>query len=152
MFYEAVPHPLSLLVRLGATGIAVGTEARWSSGLDVLEIDFQAETKHNRAIDVSLRFRAQAHQPRPAAYAIDGARVERVIEPFSYLWSFWHGGRRAVLADPLRTSVECFLARVRSAYRPEVDDNALHRNLLLLDQLWGAVSAAARITHEHHGP
>jgi hypothetical protein len=141
MYEAAAPHPIGMLVALGAGGTARAVRAAWSEGRDALEVELLADVPGGDAIAATWSFRAQAQQPRPAAYAIDGARVEREVDLSDYRISLHDGERRVVIPDPLKRSVETFLSGL-TGFRAGEQAAILRSSATLLDAVWRAVASA----------
>jgi hypothetical protein len=138
IFFEAAPHPISMLVALGATGRTRDVHARWSKSLDQLGLSFNAFTEDQSDIDVSCVFRTSGCQPRRACYAINEHWVEREIEMASYKFSLRSSKRTITIADPLKVSVDHFLNRVYSGDHCG-QAKVIIANVLMLDQLSTAI-------------
>jgi predicted dehydrogenase len=111
MVVDSAPHVLSLVHALAGEGdVEPGRfdASRWPHGLD-LEFDF----RHAKGVArVGLHLRQCPEPPRPAAYAVNGRRADRVVELPSYRQSFESTGRRVELADPLERRVKRFIDAV----------------------------------------
>lgn len=143
MYADAAPHPVSLLVALGAGGLAREARAVWSSGGEALEVALIAEVPGGDDIAATWSFRAQAHQPRPAAYAIDGARVDREVDLATYTMFLRDRSRKIAIPDPLRQSVKTFLAELTGFHAGARSAN-LRASAALLDAVWRKVADAPR--------
>lgn len=143
MLPEALPHPVSLLVALGATGPVSNVQSRWSQTRDALDLRFTAAAADNHQIDVSCGFRQVVTQPRDAAYAIDGCRVDREVDLATYAIRLRADGRSIDVTDPVRLSVQRFLDRVRrNDYHRHTAP--LYANVQMLDELAAALSEALK--------
>lgn len=78
--------------------------------------------------------------PRPAAYEIDGRRVDREITLPGYTFSLVAGGRRVNIPDPMGVAVDEFVAGVRAGRGP--DRRELVQGMRHLHRLVSAVPAA----------
>lgn len=121
MIPDALPHVMSMLAAIAPSGDChledIHVEVASDSNVDVSFVYVAGE--HPIATHVTLSHAAD--QPRRAAYAIDGALVERKVENPGYRLVFETGGRRVLLADPLAALVRDFVRRVSSAAPPEPD-------------------------------
>jgi hypothetical protein len=141
MLPEGLPHPVSLLVALGATGSVADVQAQWSPERDALTFRCSAATAAGQRIDVSCRFRHVVSPPRDASYAIDGRRVDREIDLPSYAIRLRADGRSVSLTDPVRLCVHRFLDRVRNNdYHGQIAP--LCANVQMLDELAAALTGA----------
>jgi hypothetical protein len=131
---EAAPHPISMLVALGATGEVRDVEAYWSQSLEELDLSFKAMTEHRSGIDAACSFRTATRQPRRAFYAINQRFVERRVDMEGYEISLRSPECSIAVVDPLRLSAEHFLARIAlSDYQTQT--KPIIANILMLDQL-----------------
>jgi hypothetical protein len=120
MVMECSAHANSLLLGLGCSGIEdlrVSFERGEGRRGAVLEIGFRSRGASGGPVEVEYRFAQQTRQPRAAAYEIDGRRVERRIELDGYRIFLRCGSRECAIRDPLRSSVEDFLAKVAGKNR-----------------------------------
>ena len=70
-------------------------------------------------------------QPRPFAYAINGNRVDRVIEQPSYAMSFRANGQDTPVRDPLAARIARILTLIsENAYNSALDKQVLETQLL----------------------
>lgn len=56
---------------------------------------------------------------RPAGYEINGAFVERHVEPANYMISFVNEGRRVLVRDSLAVCVEHFVEAMQAGRQPD---------------------------------
>lgn len=123
MVLESASHPLSLLYALvGPEGEVEAPELAWE-GEDGLTVAFRY-AHPGGAVAVELALRRCPQPPRPAAYRINGRRVDREIGLPGYTFSFVAAGedgapRRVPFRDPLALSVEAFLAAARAGRPPD---------------------------------
>lgn len=108
LFSESASHPVSLLLSLGARPDVGGGSAEWSA--DRLRLRFTVPGE-GADIEAELDFRHCPEPPRPAWYAIDGRRIDRVLSP-EYDIGFQSGDARVDIEDPLSSSVRQFLDEV----------------------------------------
>ena len=139
MVQESGSHLLSLLYALcGAEGELEVVEVA-SPGADRLELD--CRYTHPRGVTrARLLLRQAPAPPRPAAYEIDGRRVDREITLPGYTFSLVAGGRRVPIPDPMGVAVERFVAGVRAGARS--DRLELVQGMRHLHRLVSAVPAA----------
>ena len=117
MVPDAVPHFVSMLRSLIGPADPKIRTARFVDG-DQRRLEIACELGHARGrTRATLHLETCPDRPRPAWYAINGARVDREIELGSYQQYFRAGARRIPLPDPLGQLVQRFLADV-AANRP----------------------------------
>jgi len=140
MVPDAVPHFVSMLRTLvGPAEVAIRT-AKFLTR-DQRQVEIACDLDHARG-----RTRAIVHletcteRPRPAWYAINGARVDREVDLPSYEQFFRAGDRRIALSDPLGQLVQRFLADV-AANRP-TEGRAHYHDRELLTMFYGALEEA----------
>jgi hypothetical protein len=105
MVVDSLPHPLSMLRALVGPGTARLLSAR--------PLGAAAEA-------ATLAFAYD--QPRPAWYAVDGFRAERLVHLPSYAMELLSpDGRRVAIADPLERLVGDFLARAAGGEETDVE-------------------------------
>lgn len=124
MIEDSLSHVLSLVQALAAVDASAGVR-------DVRQRDTGSAAEHNvltftlqamhGPVRVELRLDRCQQQPRPAWFAVDGARVDRRIGA-GYAMSLVAGEREQPLPDPLRALVTRFVAWCR-----EDDPNARRR-------------------------
>lgn len=146
MVPDAVPHFLSMIrAILGPTG---PSRQRWQArrvtgdflGGDPRRLRIVADiTHHLGSIRATLHLETCPQRPRPAWYAINGARVEREVEMATYQQYFRAEDRRIPLPDPLGQHVSRFL-KSASAGVP-TDRAALDHDQELLTLFHSAVRA-----------
>lgn len=115
MLMECSAHANSLLLGLGCRGIedlCMRFERGDGGRGAVLEIGFRSRGASSDPVEVEYRFAQQTDQPRAAAYEINGRRVERRVEMDGYRIFLMSGSEESAIRDPLRSSVEGFLAKM----------------------------------------
>ena len=139
---ESASHLLSLLYALcGPAGELEAVEAT-ILGPDAIDLAFTYAPEQG-PVACHLVLRRSPRPPRPAAYQIDGRRVDREIALPGYTFSFVAGERRVPLRDPLALSVEAFLDAARAGRPPE--RAALVQGMRHLHRLMAAVDAPAGV-------
>ncbi len=146
MFWEAAPHPVSLMVALGATGSVSDLVCRCAEDLTSLTMEFIALRCGNAPLHARVVLQSQATQPRPCYLKLDGVLVQREILSLSpYEWALRAKGSLRPIQDPLRRSVQHFVRRcVTSDVRS--DGDGIVRQFRLLEALWHTVSPATMLT------
>ncbi|MBI1900476.1 MAG: Gfo/Idh/MocA family oxidoreductase [Planctomycetia bacterium] len=157
MIPDALPHVLSLLLALAPSGGEAQEVRLQPLGTDVHEANELAASfryVHSAgATAVRALFRRAEDQPRPAAYAIDGLAVRRVVEFPAYNMFLETTGsafaderqnaaghppppRRLPLPDPLRALLADFLSRLKNHAAPHAPDPTLLDGLRLLHAVY----------------
>jgi hypothetical protein len=148
MFWEAVPHPISMITALGVSGVPHSIGADFTEDLSGLRITFEAERPTRGPLHVCIRLDARAEQPRPCYMILNGVRIDREVVSMSpYELALRRDQRLYMIADPVLRSVKEFLERVRSRI-PE-DDSEIVKQFQFVDALWPEVlrAASARLAH-----
>lgn len=139
---DSAPHLLSLLQALVGVGELSAISARWEDaeqGRLVLGFDYEAG---GRETAVTFRQVRTTRPPRPAWYAINGARAERTIELSDYSMRFVAGERGVDLPDPLEQHIAATVKDVVDGRR--TDATAIIAAQRQLVQLVDAVRACAK--------
>lgn len=148
MVPDAVPHGLSMLEALVGPGKICTPKASFPDGtVRTLRVEFGYQTENGPCVEATFEYRTHEHSPRPAAYAINGSRVDRRITLPSYNFEFERCARRLALVDPLRLLVEDFLARCARGDTTEVA--LLASRARALREIWTSVIREAE--HVSHG-
>jgi len=143
MIVDSGSHPISMLLALCGPGtmqdIRVTTLDRARGRLGVAFDWVHAAGRCATTIDLTHC----PKPPRPASYAVDGRRVDRLIDPGTYTFTFAEAGvetpRTVPVRDPLSVSVSDFLRAARAGTPP---DRA--RLVLGQTQLQALAAAVAR--------
>ncbi|MEM7166328.1 MAG: Gfo/Idh/MocA family oxidoreductase [Planctomycetota bacterium] len=114
---DAAPHCLSLLEALAGVGHVVSPQADFATA-GVLELRF-GYVVDGRTISVRCHYTETPAPPRPAAYAINGHRVDRTIRQPGYQQFFQAQNREEALPDPLPQLIGSFLAQASSGTQPD---------------------------------
>ena len=77
--------------------------------------------------------------PKPAAYAINGKRVDRHVELANYLISLRTFDKQLPVVDPLVCSVKNFLGSIYS--KSSLDETALIDGMTHLAQIYQAINS-----------
>ena len=144
LFWESVPHPVSLLIVLGGAPEPRDVRAEWSPAEDALDLDFALPGPAGGRISARLRFRVCPTQPRPAAYSIDGAAVRREVRLDPWSLRLVADRQSVPLRDPLESSVNEFVRRVLTRDLAPTFRRLLLDNVVLLDALWQESSTVRR--------
>ena len=132
---DSLPHPISLVQALDDFGEALPERIVFDRRSDRLVIGFRLAE-----IEVEVTLVRTDETPRPAAYAVDGHRAVRRVEPSDYSIVFRDGDRRVPVSDPLRDRLAAFLEElggIAAGQDPSPDFDIVHR-LRILDRLLSA--------------
>lgn len=144
MVPDAVPHFISMLQGLVGSGSVSRLSARFIDG-DPRRLTFHCVYRHGRGqTEGVLHLETCPHRPRPAWYAVNGARVDREIDLADYQQYFRSKERRVSLPDPLGLLVDSFLTNVineRPTCRTMLDQ---HQEFLTL--FWNAAQTSRCVT------
>ena len=140
MVIDAAPHLLSMLYMLVGAGHIQNIESNYyanesNNGLTI-EFDYLHTTGDTK---VSLVLSPTDAMPKPAAYAINGKRVDRHVELANYLISLRVSDKQFPIVDPLMCSVKNFLGSIYS--KSSLDETALIDGMTHLAQIYEAVSS-----------
>jgi hypothetical protein len=139
---DSVSHPLSVLQRLAGPGTVESARAEFpSADPGRSRLDFRY-VHASGGVDVTCRLATCPAPPRPAAYAIDGRRIDREIDPRDYGIYFTSDARRVKVEDPLKQLVEDFLLRLET--RTPVERTMLIESVTNLEPLIRAGIEAER--------
>ena len=123
MVVDAAPHLLSVLQALLGPGSLRNLEIEFQDlpglgarGQGLITLDYEHDQGRT---DVTFRLRRCPEAPRPAGYSINGAAVERHIEPPNYMISFENEGRRVPVRDPLAVCIEHFVDAMQTRRQPD---------------------------------
>ena len=138
MIIDAVPHLLSMLYALVGAGRIQNIESNYLSIKSNDEINIEFDYLHATGdTKVSLSLISTATMPKPAAYAINGKRVDRHVEPTNYLLSLHSSDKQLPMVDPLECSIKNFLSSIHS--KSSLDETALIDSMTHLAQIYQAV-------------
>jgi len=139
MVPDAVPHFLSMLRALVGSVWPASITAEFVGG-DARRLRIACDVNDAAgSIHATLHLETCPQRPRPAWYAINGARIDREVELAGYQQFFRSGDRRIPLPDPLGRLVGRFIADV-AVNRP-TDQSALAHDQKLLTLFFDAVWA-----------
>ncbi len=122
MVVDAAPHLFSMLQALLGPGRLqdIDTEFQDLPGLGARAQLITLNYIHDQGqTDVTFKLRHCPEMPRPAGYDINGASVERHIEPPNYMISFENEGKRVPVRDPLAVCVEHFVDAMQTRRQPD---------------------------------
>ncbi|WP_162845972.1 Gfo/Idh/MocA family protein [Seongchinamella sediminis] len=136
MVTDSAPHFISMLQALAGPGDCERCALTVAPGGQQLELDCQY--RHGRgSISARLLLETCEQRPRPAWYAINGARADREVTLPEYRQSLAGAGSRVAFADPMHQVTADFLAGLaRGRTTDGVSLRSAHRNLLQLAAVW----------------
>ncbi|MEJ2114635.1 MAG: Gfo/Idh/MocA family oxidoreductase [Gammaproteobacteria bacterium] len=139
MIIDAVPHLLSMLYSLLGSGKINNIESNYNdinkSGNLQIELDYLHAYGDTRA---SISLISSDTFPKPAAYAINGLRVDRHVELPDYLISLHSAERQLPVEDPLVSSIKNYISTIYS--KSSSDEVALIDGMTHLTQIFQAVT------------
>jgi predicted dehydrogenase len=135
MLLDTLSHPLSLLQALtDSDGSTIATPRFSTRDPDASELDLSFVYRGGRSrVRVRIHLRVVPTQPRPAGFAIDGRRAERLIEMPAYRFSLADGSRTVPLPDPTEAFVRRFVSALRGGM-PETE--ASRERLWITERMW----------------
>jgi len=139
MVVDTVSHLLSMLYTLVGAGKISNIETNYSGSGN--NQDMQIEFDYLHAFGdtrTSLLLTSSDTFPKPAAYAINGLRVDRHVELPDYLISLHAEDNKLPIEDPLVCSVKNFISTIHS--KATSDEVALIDGMTHLAQLYQAVT------------
>jgi len=136
MLTDSAPHFISMLQALAGPGDCEHCAIAVESEADKLELTCQYRHAQGN-ISARLLLETCEQRPRPAWYAINGLRADRVVTLPDYRQSLSGAGANAAFADPMHEVTADFLAGLSLG---RVTDGVMlrsaHRNLLQLAAVW----------------
>lgn len=139
MLVDTISHPLSMLYTLVGAGKVNNIQSNFhqlQAGHD-LQIGF--EYLHARGdTRVSISLSPSETFPKPAAYAINGLRVDRHVELPNYLISLHSSDMKMPVVDPLESSIKNFISSIHS--KATSDEVALIDGVTHLAEIYLAVT------------
>lgn len=133
MIIDSISHPLSMLYSLLGLGRVNIPKCRYLN-TDRSRVQMDFEFIHaSGTTEVSCRFTTTLRPPRPAAYAINGLRVERTIQLPQYQIYFHGDGKEVLVKDPLQSLIEDFLTKVNVGEK--TDSELLIRSMRDMESL-----------------
>lgn len=139
MIVDTISHPLSMLYTLLGAGKLNKLDSNFhqlESGQDLV-VNF--EYLHARGdTQVSISLTSSDSFPKPAAYAINGLRVDRHVELPNYLISLHSSDKQMPVIDPLESSIKNFISSIHS--KATSDEVALIDGTTHLAEIYLAVT------------
>ena len=139
MIVDTISHLLSMLYTLVGSGKINNINSNFhqlQSGQDLL-IEF--EFLHARGdMPVSITLSSSDAFPKPAAYAVNGLRVDRHVELPNYLISLQSRDKKVPMIDPLESSIKNFISSIHS--KATSDEVALIDGTTHLAEIYLAVT------------
>jgi hypothetical protein len=150
MFWEAGPHPISVLSAIGASGLVSDVQARFADSLSTLEITFLAHRLAAAPVETRLLLSTQMAQPRPCYIVVDHLRIDREVLSMSpYRLALRLNQVVRPIQDPLQRSVKDFVIQLHGKRRDP--RGQIMRQFQMLSRLWPVVLQAweAATVHVH---
>ena len=139
MIVDAAPHLLSMLYALIGAGRIQDVAFDYRTNGEDNELDVKFNYLHARGnTEVGLSLKPTNTYPKPAAYAINGKRVNRHIKRSDYLIALHSPDKQLPVVDPLVCSVKNFIGSIYSG--ASSDEVALIDGMTHLAQLYQAVN------------
>ena len=136
MLTDSAPHFISMLQTLAGPGDCENCvlEAKPEAG----KLELSCQYRHAQgSIRARLLLETCEQRPRPAWYAVNGLRADRVVTLPDYRQSLAGAGANAAFADPMHVVTADFLTGLSLG---RVSDGVMlrsaHRNLLQLATVW----------------
>ncbi len=108
MLIDAMPHAWSMLTTLAGAGRLEDLTVSFTGSDRCAITGAYAHARGRSSLRIALVNHPQ--QPRPFAYAVNGCRVERLIDPKDYAFKFKTENGVFPIADPMETRVRRALA------------------------------------------
>ena len=139
MIVDAVSHTLSMLYTLTGAGKIENIESNFHQLAN--ESDLQINFNYLHATGdtfVSVSLSSSNSFPKPAAYAVNGLRVDRHVELPDYLISLRTEENQIPMVDPLECSIKNFISTIYS--KTCSDEVAVVDGITHLAQIYQAVT------------
>ena len=149
MILDAVPHVVSMLQAIGGAGRAGNPVAQFADPKQRCLVLGFAWRHAGGTAKVQCSFTVLEKPPRPAAYAVNGRRVDREIELPEYRMFMKSRAERIAIEDPLKLLIREFLANAgypdpagaRTGTPVAIDREALVEGIATLELLTRAAGA-----------
>ena len=139
MIVDAVPHLLSMLYSLLGAGKINNIESNYNDIIESESLQIEFDYLHAYGdTRTSISLISSDIFPKPAAYAINGLRVDRHVELPDYLISLRKTERKLPVEDPLVSSIKNFISTIYS--KTSSDEVALIDGMTHLTQIYQAVT------------
>lgn len=139
MIIDTVSHLLSMLYVLVGNGKINNIETNFHAENDNQDLEIQFEYLHAFGdTKASIILTSSNTFPKPAAYAINGMRVDRHVELPNYLISLRSTDHQLPIEDPLVCSIKNFLSTIHS--KASTDEVALIDGMAHLAQIYLAAT------------
>jgi hypothetical protein len=136
MILESVPHALSILYAICGSGTLSNIAVEHPHG-EQLTLYADYRSFHTR-ITVEIELIRNEHPPRELVFGFNDMLVKRSIELDTYDIFFNHAKRIRKIVDPLKLSVEDFIAAVRDKREPLIGKSHIITTTLLLKEAYVA--------------
>lgn len=140
MIIDSVPHLLSMLYAIAGAGRIQHIKSNFDKRepTNPLEIKFEYLYAIGN-MDVELILTPTDSHPKPAAYSINGNRVDRHVELKDYLISLRSPSTQLTITDPLDCSIRNFIGSIHS--NALSDEVAIVDGMTQLAQIYRAITS-----------
>ena len=139
MIVDTFSHVLSMLYILVGAGKINSVESNFHQRKETQDLRIELEYLHARGdTHVCVSLCSSDTFPKPAAYAINGHRVDRHVELPNYLISLCSSDKQMPIVDPLESSIKNFIGSIHS--KASSDEVALIDGTTHLAQIYLAVT------------
>jgi len=134
MILEAAPHALSILYACCGSGTLGNLTVQQSHDEQLtIQADYHS---HNTPISVEIDLIRNEYPPRELSFGFNDTLVKRSIDLDTYDIFFNHAKKIRKIVDPLKLSVEDFIASVRDKREPLIGKQHIISTTLLLQQAY----------------
>ncbi|OPZ59098.1 MAG: Inositol 2-dehydrogenase/D-chiro-inositol 3-dehydrogenase [Deltaproteobacteria bacterium ADurb.Bin510] len=133
MLPDSLPHALSLLYASLGPGEIANVSLSGAPAAQSVCFDYGHAGGTCRCVIELVQTLAQ---PRPFGFGFDGRLVEREIDIQNYAIYFRGAGRRLNVSDPLKLSVDDFVASVRDRREPLIGRQHIQSTSLMLETIY----------------
>lgn len=139
MIIDTFSHVLSMLYALVGSGKINHIDSNFHQREDKQALNIEFEYLHaNGDTHVGVSLSSSDSFPKPAAYAINGHRVDRHVELPNYLISLHSSNKQMLLIDPLESSIKNFIGSIHS--KVTSDEVALIDGTTHLAEIYRAIT------------
>ncbi len=139
MIIDTVSHLLSMLYALVGNGKINNIESNFHTANSNQDLEIQFDYLHAFGdTKASIKLTSSNSFPKPAAYAINGMRVDRHVELPNYLISLRSNDEQLPIEDPLVCSIKNFLSTIQS--KASTDEVTLIDGMTHLAQIYLAAT------------
>ena len=133
MLPDSLPHSLSLLYASLGPGEIADVSLSGAPAAQSVCFDYRHAQGTCRC---TIELVQTLAQPRPFSFGFDGRLVEREIDIQNYAIYFRGAGRRLAISDPLKLSIDDFVASVRDRREPLIGPQHIQSTSLMLKTIY----------------